>query len=203
MKAPITLAVFVSGGGRSLEGLCERIESGALAARIALVVSDRAGIRALDIARERRLAALVLDWRGEGGAERASASALAAAQVRGCEMLVLAGFLRRLVLSPAWRGRALNIHPALLPRHGGRGYYGERVHAAVLAAGDAESGCTVHLVDDEYDRGAILLQRRVPVLAGDDAARLAARVFEAEREALPAGIELLAARLRASQTLEP
>jgi len=203
MSAPIALAVFVSGGGRSLDGLCERIERGQLDARVALVLSDRAGIRALEIARARGIEALVLDWRGEGGAERASASALAAARARGCEMLVLAGFLRRLVLSAEWRGRALNIHPALLPKYGGRGYYGERVHAAVLAAGDAESGCTVHLVDDEYDRGAILLQRRVPVLPGDDAAALAARVFEAEREALPAGIELLAARLRAAPAARP
>lgn len=203
MSEPIALAVFVSGGGRSLEGLCERIERNELAARIALVISDRDGIRALEIACARGLAALVLDWRGEGGAERASASALVAAAAHGCEMLVLAGFLRRLVLSPEWRGRALNIHPALLPKHGGRGYYGERVHAAVLAAGDAESGCTVHLVDDEYDRGAILLQRRVPVLPGDDAARLAARVFEAEREALPAAIELLASRLRGAPAPRP
>jgi phosphoribosylglycinamide formyltransferase 1 len=86
----------------------------------------------------------------------------------------------------------LNIHPALLPAFGGRGMYGRRVHEAVLAAGVNESGCTVHFADDTYDTGPILIQKRVPVKEGDDADTLAARVFEAECEAYPEAIELIA-----------
>jgi phosphoribosylglycinamide formyltransferase-1 len=93
----------------------------------------------------------------------------------------------------AYRGRILNIHPALLPRFGGQGMYGTRVHEAVLAAGERESGATVHLVDEEYDRGAILLQRRVPVLPGDTPASLAARVLEAEHQVYPEALRRFAA----------
>ena len=106
-----------------------------------------------------------------------------------------AGSIRSFASGPgAWRGRVLNIHPALLPKYGGKGFYGDHVHAAVLAAGERETGCTVHLVDDQYDHGAHLLQRRVPVLPGDDVHTLAARVFEAEKEALPEAIRLVLAR---------
>ncbi|MBM3977536.1 MAG: phosphoribosylglycinamide formyltransferase [Planctomycetes bacterium] len=183
------LAVFVSGSGRSLANLFARERAGRLQARIAAVIADRPGIRALDIAREHGVEPLVVDWKSCGGEQGFADRALAHAQERGAELLVLAGFLRKLRLSARWRGKALNIHPSLLPAFGGKGYYGDRVHAAVLAAGVSESGCTVHYVDDEYDRGAILLQRRVPVRAGDDVHALAARVFEAELDALPEAIE--------------
>ncbi|MFN6192696.1 MAG: formyltransferase family protein, partial [Planctomycetota bacterium] len=106
------------------------------------------------------------------------------------DLVVLAGYLRLLPIESDFAGRVLNIHPSLLPRHGGKGMHGERVHAAVLAAGDAESGCTVHLCDERYDEGRILVQARVPVLPGDEPARLAARVFQAECEAYPAGIAM-------------
>ncbi|MGH7133160.1 MAG: formyltransferase family protein, partial [Phycisphaerales bacterium] len=107
------------------------------------------------------------------------------------DLVVLAGYLTRLEIPPAYRGRIVNIHPALLPAHGGHGMYGRRVHEAVLAAGDTESGCTVHLVDDEYDRGPIIAQTRVPVLKGDIPETLAARVFEAECATYPAALAKL------------
>jgi folate-dependent phosphoribosylglycinamide formyltransferase PurN len=110
-------------------------------------------------------------------------------------LVVLAGYLK-LVPAPvieAYRGRIINIHPALLPAFGGKGMYGHRVHEAVLASGARESGASVHLVDEVYDRGPVLAQARVPVLPGDDAERLAARVLEAEHRLLPAAVLAAAA----------
>jgi folate-dependent phosphoribosylglycinamide formyltransferase PurN len=111
-------------------------------------------------------------------------------------LVVLAGFLRRVPAEvvAAFRGRILNIHPALLPSFGGAGMYGSRVHAAVLASGAQESGCTVHLVDEEYDRGPILAQRRVPVLPDDTVETLAARVLASEHQLLPAVVRDIARR---------
>ena len=111
------------------------------------------------------------------------------------DLLVLAGYLR-LVPAPvvaAYRGRIINTHPSLLPAFGGKGMYGERVHRAVLASGARETGVTVHLVDEVYDRGAVLAQSRVPVLRDDTAERLAARVLEVEHRLLPAVVRAAAA----------
>lgn len=111
------------------------------------------------------------------------------------QLVVLAGYLKRVpdAVVEVYRGRMINIHPALLPRHGGPGMYGRRVHEAVLAAGDSRSGATVHLVSNEYDQGPILAQAQVPVLPGDTPERLAARVLEVEHQLLPAAV-LAAAR---------
>ncbi|MFN6147287.1 MAG: phosphoribosylglycinamide formyltransferase [Planctomycetota bacterium] len=175
------LAVLLSGSGRTLQNLIDRIADGRLHASIAGVGSDRADAfglqRALDHGLETRtLANASATW-----------SWIAELDV---DLVVLAGYLRLLPIESDFAGRVLNIHPSLLPRHGGKGMHGERVHAAVLAAGDAESGCTVHLCDERYDEGRILVQARVPVLPGDEPARLAARVFQAECEAYPAGIAM-------------
>jgi phosphoribosylglycinamide formyltransferase-1 len=111
------------------------------------------------------------------------------------DLVVLAGYLMRVPdeVVEAWRGRIINIHPALLPRHGGAGMYGHRVHEAVLAGGEAVSGATVHLVTEEYDRGAILGQAEVPVLPGDTPDELAARVLAVEHRLLPAAVLAAAA----------
>ncbi len=107
------------------------------------------------------------------------------------DYVVFAGYLKLLPIPPAYRGRVVNIHPALLPTFGGPGMHGRHVHEAVLAAGEKESGCTVHFCDDRYDTGAIILQRRCPVLAGDSPETLAARVFEEEKLAYPRAIRML------------
>ncbi len=107
------------------------------------------------------------------------------------DWVVLAGYLKLVDIPPAFNGRVVNIHPALLPKHGGPGLYGHFVHEAVLKAGDKVSGCTVHLCDSRYDTGPIVLQREVPVLPGDTPDSLAARVFEAEREAFPQALRKL------------
>src|SRR4029453_6931345 len=110
----------------------------------------------------------------------------------GAALVCMAGFLQLLPIPDDYYHRVLNIHPALLPAFGGKGMYGRRVHEAVLAAGVKVTGCTVHFADDSYDTGPILVQRCVPVKEGDDADALAARVFEAECEAYPEAIRLIA-----------
>lgn len=189
------LALLASGGGRSLENLVERSRRGELAAEVVLVITDRPAIGALERCTRLGVPALVFDYKESGGVEGFSARVFRELEQREVHLCVLAGFLRLVRVPPVWRGRVLNIHPALLPKYGGKGYYGDKVHAAVLAAGERESGCTVHLVDDQYDHGAHVLQKRVPVLSGDDVHSLAARVFEAETRALPEAIELVLARL--------
>ena len=186
----IRLAVFVSGSGRSLENLARLISLGELDCEIGLVVSDREGIAALERAEQAGLESLVLPYRELGGASGFSRRAFEELAARGCNRIVLAGFLRLLKLPPGWDGRVLNIHPSLLPKYGGKGFYGEHVHRAVLAAGETTTGCTVHLVDDRYDEGRILLQREVPVRTDDTVDTLAARVFDEEKRALPDAIRM-------------
>lgn len=109
------------------------------------------------------------------------------------DFVLLAGYLVLWHVSERYCGRVLNIHPALLPKYGGKGFYGRRVHEAVLAAGDTESGCTVHFADNEYDHGSIILQRRVPIFPDDTPDVLQARVFAQECEAYPEVLGRLAA----------
>ncbi len=185
-----SLAILVSGTGRHLANLARLCEAGELDARIALVISDREGVRALDLAREHGLEALVLDPRREQDLHAFSERAFHEIEARGCDTVVMAGFLRKLEIPARWTGRVLNIHPALLPAFGGKGFWGERVHRAVLEQRCPTSGCTVHYADAEYDHGPILLQRSVPVLPADDVHSLAARVFAEELIALPEALRL-------------
>lgn len=194
MKA-LRLVVLLSGGGRTLLNLIEAIRAGRLDAEVALVISSRGDAAGVPRARAAGLAVEVLRPR-----DFAEAGAFVAAQSRrilaeGPDLVVMAGYLVHWPPPPELEGRVLNIHPALLPRHGGRGMYGDRVHAAVLAAGERESGCTVHVVDEHYDHGPVVAQARVPVLPDDDVQRLAARVFEAECATYPEAIAAHARRL--------
>jgi phosphoribosylglycinamide formyltransferase-1 len=161
-----------------------------------LVVSNAPKAFALERAQRLRIPALVVDPERKLTPAEFSLEAFRAAESARAELVVLAGFLRLLVIPERWIGRVLNIHPALLPAFGGKGFYGDKVHAAVLESGAKESGCTVHYVTNEYDKGPIVLQRKVPVLAGDDVHTLAARVFEAEKLALPEAIRAHFARAR-------
>ena len=182
------ICVLASGGGRSLENLCERIAKGELKAEIALVISDRASAGALERAKKLGLPHQVIPHSDFKSPQAYAAAVFAAMQAAGCKLAVLAGFLRLLLPPADWAGRVINIHPSLLPKFGGKGFYGERVHRAVIEAGETESGCTVHFVDQQYDHGDHILQRRIPVLPGEYADGLAARVFEEEKQALPEAI---------------
>lgn len=186
---PIALGCLISGGGRTVLNLQRAIDAGRLDARIGVVVVTKPGIAGIERCRGAGLKVVVCDSSLPESLDDQVDAALHAA---GVELVCLCGYLRKFRVGP-WAGRALNIHPALLPRHGGHGMYGHHVHEAVLAAGDAESGCTVHLVDDEYDHGRTIVQRRCPVLPGDTPEALAARVFEQECLAYPEAIGGMAA----------
>lgn len=182
------VAVLVSGGGRSLENLSERCADGTLDAELALVVSNRSDAYALERAARLELPRQIIDPERELSPEDFSRAVFDAAESADCSLIVLAGFLRFLPIPPDWEGRVLNIHPSLLPAFGGKGYYGDRVHAAVLDRGVKFTGCTVHYVDNVYDNGPILVQRAIEVLPDDDVSSLGARVFEEEKHALPDAI---------------
>ena len=182
------IAVLVSGGGRSLVNLCEKIEAGELDCEVALVLADREGIRALEHAADRGIDGAVVKRKAFEDTESFSRAVFAEIEQRGCEFVVLAGYLKLILIPEHWLGRAINIHPALLPAFGGAGYYGDRVHQAVLEAGVSETGCTVHYVTNEYDAGPILLQRRIEVTPSTDTHDLAERVFEEEKIALPEAV---------------
>jgi formyltetrahydrofolate-dependent phosphoribosylglycinamide formyltransferase len=182
------VAVAVSGRGSNLEALLRALGPEA-PARVVLVLTNRADAPALRVAAADGVPAEVL-------ADPADPSGwLTHLERHQVDLLVLAGYLRLVPASviARYRDRIVNIHPALLPAYGGKGMYGRRVHEAVLAGGDHESGATVHLVDEAYDRGAILAQSRVPVLPGDSPDRLAARVLEVEHRLLPAVVLAAAA----------
>jgi phosphoribosylglycinamide formyltransferase-1 len=176
----IRIAVLASGRGSNLEALFEALADRA-DAEIVLVASDRADAQALDRSRSRGVEVAVVTPNDEDGI----LELLGRARV---DWVVLAGYLRRVPAAVVRRygNRMLNIHPALLPAHGGRGMYGERVHRAVLEGGERRSGASVHLVDEEYDRGPVVAQEEVPVEPGDTPATLAARVLEVEHRLLPA-----------------
>jgi formyltetrahydrofolate-dependent phosphoribosylglycinamide formyltransferase len=188
MKPAPRLAVLVSGSGRSLENLIKRIAARALQAQIVLVISNRADAYALTRAAQAGIPSEVIDAEKQLDPAAFSARVFAACAAAGAELVVCAGFLRLLVIPAEFEGRVINIHPSLLPAFAGKGFYGDKVHAAVLARGCQYSGCTVHYVTNEYDAGPILLQRVVEVLPVDDVHALAARVFAAECEALPEAI---------------
>jgi len=196
MSAPdggrLRLAVLVSGSGRSLANLLERINAGQLAAEIGLVVASRSGLRAEVIARRAGVPVAVIPRAGRDPEAWGSAVFNACREARA-GLVVMAGWLHLLPIPASFAGRVVNIHPALLPAFGGRGFHGDHVHRAVLDRGCTVSGCTVHLVDDEYDHGRILLQRTVPVLPDDTVASLGARVFAAECLLLPEAIARFAA----------
>ena len=177
---PVRVAVLASGGGTNLQALLDALHNSPLA-RVARVVTNRPDAGALARARLAGVPAAVLRDPGD------PAELLAALTDARADLVVLAGYLK-LVPPPVvarFHWRMINIHPALLPAHGGPGMYGRRVHEAVLASGAAESGATVHYVEDQYDRGPIIAQERVPVRPGDTAETLAARVLEAEHRLLP------------------
>ncbi len=185
---PVRVAVLVSGGGTNLQALLDTLHDSPIA-RIARVISSRPDAGALERARRAGVPTTVLRDAGD------PAEVLSA--LTGAQLVVLAGYLKLVHASVVarFRGRIINIHPALLPDFGGAGMYGRRVHEAVLASGAKESGATVHFVDEEFDRGAIIAQEKVPIEAGDTPDTLAARVLEAEHRLLPRVILEIARRI--------
>ena len=184
------VAVLASGSGTNLQALIDHAATRgeSAAARLVLVASDRSGAGALARGAAAGIATATLD------AARRSTGLRAILDANGIELIVLAGYLRMIPadVTAAWRGRILNVHPALLPAFGGHGMYGRRVHEAVLASSTRLSGPTIHFVDERYDEGPIIAQWPVPVLPDDTPDALAARVLEAEHMLLPRIVEAVA-----------
>ena len=185
------LAVLLSGGGRTLSNLIERSRSGHLPARVGVVVSSVADAGGLEIARQSGIPAAAVIRKDFDSDQAYSDAIFREIEPYDPSLVILAGFLRKLAVPPRWEGRILNIHPALLPEMAfasGRGFYGDRVHRAVLESGQPVSGATVHLVDNGYDTGMVFMRQTVPVEAGDTVESLAARVFAAECQLYPRAI---------------
>jgi phosphoribosylglycinamide formyltransferase-1 len=182
-----TIAVLASGTGTNFQSIIDAIAKGSLNVTVGMLISDRPGVLALSRAVRAGIPATVIDRREYG--EKLSDAILASLPPE-TTLIVLAGVLSILKgdILERYRGRIINLHPSLLPRHGGAGMYGIRVHEAVLAAGDAESGCTIHFVDEGTDTGPILLQRSLPVEEGDTPESLAYRIAGLEHEAIVDGI---------------
>lgn len=176
----LPVGVLLSGGGRTLQNLLDRSQAGTLAIEVRCVISDKPDAYGLQRARQSNVPAYC---------ERDPERMFELLDEHGVELVCLAGYLRLLPIPAQYEDAVLNIHPALLPKFGGKGFYGDHVHHAVLEAGEAESGCTVHVCNNEYDRGPILLQQKVPVKPDDTIDSLAARVFEAECDAYPKAIQ--------------
>ncbi|MGW8268491.1 MAG: phosphoribosylglycinamide formyltransferase [Longimicrobiales bacterium] len=187
----ISIAVFASGGGSNFQSLLDH-ESEEGYGRICLLLSDRSDAGALDRARLAGVPSKVIPVKGRPQ-EEVGEETLGVLEGYGIDVILLAGYLRLIPPSVvrAFRRRILNIHPALLPAFGGKGMWGHRVHEAVLASGASFSGPTIHFVDEEYDTGSILAQWPVPVLAGDTADTLAARVLAVEHILYPLVVEHL------------
>lgn len=186
------LGVLASGGGSNFEALDLACREGRVPAEIKLLLVNRSSAGALAKAEKRGVPAKVLEPVCFSTREEFNRALLREFRSAGVQVLCLAGYLLKIEepLLSAYEGKILNIHPALLPHFGGAGYFGHKVHEAVLSSGVKETGCTVHLVDAQWDHGAILAQSRVPVLAGDTPDSLAARVLQAEHRLYPQALKL-------------
>ncbi|MBX9787939.1 MAG: phosphoribosylglycinamide formyltransferase [Pirellulales bacterium] len=190
---PLRLAVLISGGGTTLRNLLECIAAGRLNARVVCVVSSSGKAGGLEHARAAGIATHIVERSKDADLASFSEGIFAPCRDAGAQLVVMGGFLKLVEIPRDFEGRVLNIHPSLIPAFCGRGFYGHKVHEAVLAYGCKVSGCTVHFVDNVYDHGPIVLQHTVEVRDDDTPQSLAARVFATECEAYPEAIALYAA----------
>jgi len=194
------LAFLASHNGSNMQAIIDACKSGKLACKPVLVISNNRESGALARAQKEGIPYAHLSSQTHPDPEALDKAILEALQKHGADWVVLAGYMRKLGESTlsAYRGRIVNIHPALLPKFGGQGMYGINVHKAVLAAGETESGATVHLVDGEYDHGDILSRRKVPVLPDDTPETLAQRVLNVEHQLYVDTLAGLAAKMQVS-----
>ena len=192
MAKAINVAVLISGSGRSLQNLIDRIATGKLDAKVSVVISSRADAYGLERAKNHGIPAVVISSREHKTLDALNDAIAVELKKYPVDLLIMAGFMCLFRIPDEFIGRAMNIHPALIPAFCGKGYYGHHVHEAVLEYGVKVTGCTVHFADNEYDHGPVILQRTAPVLDDDTPDTLAARVFEQELEAYPEAIRLFA-----------
>jgi phosphoribosylglycinamide formyltransferase 1 len=195
----LRIAVLVSGGGSNLQAILDAIDSGKLdSVRVELVISSNREAYALKRAESRGIPTMVIDAHDWPGPRERDDKLLEVLNELNPDLIVLAGYMKILPESIVGRfpRKIINIHPSLIPQFCGEGFYGMRVHRAVLEAGETTSGATVHYVDDGVDTGEILLQQQVPVLKGDTPESLAARVLETEHRILPEVINRLSREVK-------
>ena len=182
------LVIFASGSGSNFQAIIDAIESGYITAEIAGLVSNKDGIGAIERARNHNIPVAVIS---DSDHEQFTSRLKQQLADWKPNLIILAGFLKKIPdeIVRLYRNKIINIHPALLPKHGGKGFYGLRVHRAVLEAGDQESGCTVHYVNENYDEGDVIRQAKVPVHQTDTPETLAARVLKEEHKLLPSVIK--------------
>jgi phosphoribosylglycinamide formyltransferase 1 len=188
-RAPLQLAILISGRGSNMAAIARACIAGEINAQARVVIADVPGVAGLTVARDLGIEALAAPWQGAGNRDAFEHALSAAIDERGIDLVVLAGFMR--ILSPQfatrYAGRMLNIHPSLLPK-----YTGLHTHRRVLEAGDAEHGASVHFVTAELDGGPVVLQSKVPVLAGDTEATLSGRIQVTEHVIYPRAIGMMA-----------
>lgn len=184
------LVIFASGSGSNFLSIINAIQKGALSASISGLVTDNPNAGAIEHARENNIPVSILPT---GDSREFTAAIHQVLEEWKPDLIILAGFLRKIPESVVelFPNQIINIHPSLLPRYGGKGFYGLNVHRAVLNAGEQNTGCTAHFVNNEYDRGDIIAQIEVPVLPDDTPEKLAARVLEQEHLLLPKVISQL------------
>jgi phosphoribosylglycinamide formyltransferase 1 len=187
----MNIAVFASGRGSNFQAILNAIQNHVLPAHVCVVISNNSSAGALELALAHGIPALHLSRRQFATEDAFVEQLLGTLKQYNAGLLALAGYMKKLPprIVQEYRNRILNIHPALLPSHGGPGMYGMHVHTAVLASGAAVSGATVHLVDEEYDRGPIVMQKTVPVKPGDTPELLAERVLAIEHEIYPLALK--------------
>ena len=190
----LKLAVFISGGGTNLQALIDACKKPDFPAEISVVVSNIPNVYGLVRAQQAGIECSTVDHTSYATREAFEEAIENAMSWHDIDLICLAGFMR--ILTPSfigrWKNKIINTHPALLPKFGGPGMYGENVHKAVLEAGETESGCTIHYVIPEVDKGEIIVQRRVPVMAGDTPSLLAGRVLLQEHIAYPEAVRKIA-----------
>ena len=187
------IAVLISGGGRTLKNFLELIAEDQLPVEIALVISSSAKAGGLAHAEDAGVPTSVVNRKDYASDELFGAAVFSRCRTAEVDLVVMAGWLKLTPVPDDFAGRVVNIHPSLLPAFGGQGMYGDNVHAAVLVRGCRVTGLTVHFVDNRYDAGPIIWQTPVPVFDDDTPEAVAARVFEAEKEAYPHVLRLIAA----------
>lgn len=188
----LRVAVLLSGEGTSLENLCEQIDAGRVPARVVLVIASKETAGGLARARRRGIPAVAVPRKRYPDVSTFNDAIHTELARHEIDVVALLGFLSIFELRGKFEGRTLNVHPALIPAFSGHGFYGRRVHEAVLERGVRVTGATVHFADERYDHGPIILQEAVPVLEDDTPDTLAARVQAAERRLLPEALRLFA-----------
>lgn len=192
-KSPLKLAALISGTGRTLRNVLALIDEGKLDAEVVTVLSSTPKARGLQYAEMASIPIHVVNRRDCATDEGFSEAIFRPCRDAGADLVMMAGFVKHVLIPPDFENRVMNIHPGLVPAFCGKGYFGHHVHEAAIKFGVKVSGCTVHFVDNEYDHGPIIIQKTVPVLEDDTPDILAARVFAAECESYPEAIRLYGA----------